>query len=271
MRGTTHSGSSALSVCDRVMLTKEQLAYFDTFGFLFLKQAFSADEMTALISAAEEVWKANPPPQQDGEQRLNYFVERHPALSQLVIDERIYPAVGQLMGRDFVWAGSEGNISGLSQIKWHPDRKYYNPDEERFVDFAQMKVMIYLQTVTRDSGCLRVIPGSHRMPYHKALGPQELDPDAQPFGLAPEDIPCVYLESEPGDVILFNHMMWHSQFGGREQRRYIALKFTACPSSEHHLASLERYSIAVFEQHEAFVNHDDPRIRAMARPIARPG
>jgi hypothetical protein len=105
------------------MLTKEQLAYFDTFGFLFLRQAFSADQMAALISAAEQVWEANPPPHLDGEQRLNHFVERHPALSQLAIDERIYPAVEQLMGPDFVWAGSEGNISGLSQIKWHPDRK----------------------------------------------------------------------------------------------------------------------------------------------------
>jgi len=252
------------------MLTKEQLAHFDTFGFLFLRQAFSAEEMMEMTSAAEELWEANPPPHKDGEQRMSSFVERHPSLSRLVVDERIYPAVEQLMGPDFVWVGSEGNISGRDNIVWHPDRKYYNPEEERFVDFAQMKVMIYLQTVTRDSGCLRVIPGSHRMPYHKHLGPQELDPDAKPFGLAPEDIPCVYLESEPGDVIIFNHMLWHSQFGGGEQRRYIALKFTARPSSEHHYDSLERYSSAVFDPHRAFVNHEDRRIRAMAKPLARP-
>lgn len=251
------------------MLTPQQLAYFDTFGFLFLRQAFSADEMAEMISAAEEMWADNPPPHMDGEQRLNGFVERHPSLSRLVIDARIYPAIGQLMGSDFVWAGSEGNISGLTHIKWHPDRKYYNPDEEQFADFAQMKVMIYLQTVKRDSGCLRVIPGSHKMPFHKLLGPQEIDPEARPFGLAPQDLPCVYLESEPGDVIMFNHMMWHSQFGGGERRRYIALKFTSRPTSEHHFASLERYSKAVFEPHEAFMNHEDPRIRAMAQPIAR--
>lgn len=251
------------------MLTPQQLAYFDTFGFLMLPQAFSAEEMAALTAAAETVWEEHKPPLLHGERRLGYFVEHHPSLSRLVTDERIYPAIAQLLGPGFVWAGSEGNISGRSEIGWHADRKYYKPEEAQWVDFAQVKVMMYLEAVTRDSGCLRVIPGSHKMPYHKHLGPQEIEADARPFGLAPEEIPCVYLESEPGDVILFNHMMWHSQFGGGDGRRYIALKFTARPTSGHHLASLELYNKTVFEPHETFLNHEDPRIRAMVEPLVR--
>jgi hypothetical protein len=38
------------------MLTKGQLAHFDTFGFLVLRQAFSPAEMKACTEAAEEIW-----------------------------------------------------------------------------------------------------------------------------------------------------------------------------------------------------------------------
>ena len=39
------------------MLKKEQLAYFDTFGFLFLRQAFSAEEMAELRSQQDRYFK----------------------------------------------------------------------------------------------------------------------------------------------------------------------------------------------------------------------
>ena len=249
------------------MLTPEQVEHYQTFGFLLLPQAFNADEMAALTQTAEEVWREDPPPEEHGEWRLSQIVERRPALHSLATDERIYPAIQQLLGPDFIWVGSEGNISGRNEVTWHADRKYYKADEQRWIDFKQLKVMIYLQAVTRDSGCLRVIPGSHKMPYHEDLAPQEVDPDARPFGLAPQEVPCTCLEIEPGDVILFDHMIWHAAFGGGPRRCYVAMKFAIRPSAKHHLDSLKRYSAAVFQPHEAFLNHEDPRIRAMVAPL----
>lgn len=253
------------------MLTPQQLAHFRTFGFLFLPGAFTAEEMTAFIRAAEELWKETPDPEEDGngEKRLNYFVERQPLLTQLVTDERIYPIIETLMGPEFIWVGSEGNISNRSNVKWHPDRKYYRTNEEQWIDYPQVKVMIYLEKLTKNTGCMRVIPGSHRMPYHKDLANQEIDPNALPFGLPPRDIPCAALESNPGDVILFNHCIWHSSFGGGKRRRYIALKFAAKPFAEHHLISLERYSPKAFQPHEAFLTNGDPRIRALVQNLTQ--
>ena len=251
------------------MLTPQQLAHFSTFGFLLLPRAFTAEEMTALMRAAEAVWKEDPAPEENAERRLNYFVERQPLLTRLVADERIYPVIEALMGSEFIWVGSEGNISNRSEVRWHPDRKYYRSGEEQRIDYPQVKVMIYLEKVGRDTGCLRVIPGSHRMPYHKDLADQEISPDALPFGLAGRDIPCAALESEPGDVILFNHCIWHASFGGGRGRRYIALKFAAKPFAADHLISLERYTGKVFQPHEAFLNSDEPRIRALVENLPR--
>lgn len=55
------------------MLTSQELAHFNTFGFLLLPRAFTAGEMTAFIRAAEEVWKKNPHPLVKGERCLNYL------------------------------------------------------------------------------------------------------------------------------------------------------------------------------------------------------
>jgi ectoine hydroxylase-related dioxygenase (phytanoyl-CoA dioxygenase family) len=137
------------------------------------------------------------------------------------------------------------------------------------MDFSQIKVMMYLDAVTRDTGCLRVIPGSHRMPLHKDLAEQEINGNAQPFAVEGKDLPCMALESKPGDVILFNHCIWHSAYGGGKDRRYVAMKFAAKPSRKDQLISLKKYTPKVFEPHDAFLAHENRKIREMVEHMAR--
>ena len=49
------------------MLTLQQKAHFDTFGFLLLKQCFTTDEMAASIAAAEALWETDTTPEVNGE------------------------------------------------------------------------------------------------------------------------------------------------------------------------------------------------------------
>ena len=250
------------------MLTPEQHAHFNTFGFLRLPQLFNRRQMAACTRAAEALWASEPEAEIDQERRLDRFVEGSPPLTRLLLDGRFYPVIGKLLGPDFIWVGSEGNISNKSHIGWHSDRKYYRRGEEHWIDYRQVKAMLYLDEVGRDTGCLRVIPGSHKMPFHQDLAQQELDPAAAPFAQAPPDLPCTALESSPGDVILFNHCIWHAAFGGGKNRRYIGLKFAARPTTGDQLITLERYTPKIFQPHEAFCTHPDPRIRALVEPLA---
>ncbi len=133
------------------------------------------------------------------------------------------------------------------------------------MDFARIKWMLYLDDVGPDSGCLRVIPGSHKMPLHKRLAKQETDPEIRPFGVEGRNIPAVSLASRPGDLILFSHTLWHAAFGGSTRRRYLALKFSGMPTADHHFESLRKYSRSAFEPHKNFVNSDDARIRSMVQ------
>jgi len=253
------------------MLTPEEIAHFKTFGYLLLRQVFDVHEMTTLIRAAEDLWASDATRETDKERRFDAFFERSPLPTSIVTDDRIYPVVEDLLGSGFLWVGSEGNISNRSEVNWHPDRKYYREGEGHWIDYLQLKVMMYLEKVTRETGCLRVIPGSHRMPLHKDLAAQEIDPKSKPFGVEGKDLPCAALESEPGDVILFNHCIWHSAYGGGKDRRYVAMKYAARPFEKSQLVSLERYTPKVFEPHSAFVNHKDGRIKELVDSTSAKG
>ena len=51
------------------------------------------------------------------------------------------------------------------------------------------------------------------------------DPAVNHFGVAPEEIPSVALQSQPGDALFFSHQLWHASFGGRVGRRMFTLNF----------------------------------------------
>ena len=101
------------------------------------------------------------------------------------------------------------------------------------------------------------------MPLHTDLAEQEVNPKSVPFGVAPENIPCVALESKPGDLVLFHQCTWHAAFGGQNNRRYIAWKFAAKPFADDQVISLARYTTDIKQIYESFINSDEPRIREM--------
>jgi len=82
----------------------------------------------------------------------------------------------------------------------------------------------YLDPVARDTGCLRVIPGSHKIGDHFADSLQrEISQTEKSWALHGRDVPCVALESRPGDVVIFNHNTKHAAFGGSARRRMFTM------------------------------------------------
>ena len=134
------------------MLTTEQIAHFETFGFVIRQQCFSATEMAEISRAFDDVLaedrKGRP---FDGKARQGVlgFIEKRPLLSGLVEDDRIFEPLEQLLGPGFVWIGSDGNLY-VGDTGWHPDGSV--------LDYGRIKVALYLDPVMKDTGCLRVIP-----------------------------------------------------------------------------------------------------------------
>ena len=96
------------------MLTPGQVAHFETFGFLILRQVFDADEVSIIKREADEIFAEdrNGGPVGDMTQSVQPFFERRPYLSTLVDDDRIYEIGVDLLGPDFILIQTRGQVTG---------------------------------------------------------------------------------------------------------------------------------------------------------------
>ncbi len=154
-------------------LTKEQLKYFDVFGFLKFPNLLG-DEAKKISDAFEEVWSnsgdGHAGRSHDHKRRsaLVPFIDSNEYLCGLLDDPRIEGIAASLLGDDFNYSGSDGNYY-VGDTSWHSDG---------YVDkkYLSVKMAFYLDSGTVDTGCLRVVPGSHKYgdrfgnDLHEAMG-----------------------------------------------------------------------------------------------------
>ena len=206
-------------------LTEQQVSYFNTFGFLKFP-GLLADQIGEIEAAFEGVWTDhggghNGRPH-DGTARscLVPFIDQSERLSRLIDDERIAGIAASLLGEDFNYCSSDGNCY-VGDTRWHSDG-WRPPD-----GYTYIKMAIYLDRLTRDTGCLRVIPGSHRPGdwFSDALQGQVRQSE-ETFGVAGRDVPAVALETTPGDLLVFNHNTKHAAFGGNDHRRMFTINLS---------------------------------------------
>jgi hypothetical protein len=245
-----------------------------------MRHYFSAEEMREITHLFEEVLAEDRQGQRfNGEKRQAVlgFVEKRPRLIELVEDNRIFEPLEQLLGPEFTWIGSDGNLY-VGDTHWHPDGSNLH--------YLRIKVAFYLDQVTRETGCLRVIPGSHLPPLHDQLKPlmerrnhqtpEQGNKTTTPFSVGERDIPAFPLESEPGDVVFFNQNLWHASFGGRTGRRMFTINFGQKPTQDEHFDYLKRvyqsnlkhiemmqYTQRSQVYEDAFLHSDRPRIQGM--------
>lgn len=159
------------------------------------------------------------------------FIDRREKLCALLDNENIIAIANDLLGEDWNYMGSDGNYYTGDTI-WHSDG--FHPDGKH------IKFAFYLDKVTRETGALRVIPGSHRLemrdwPALKAANSQEL------WGIPQNEVPSLALESTPGDVVVFNHNLMHSAFGGSTQRRMFTINLCRHASTDAEIADLKDF------------------------------
>ena len=264
------------------MITSQQKAHFDVFGFLVIRHLFSPEEVSVITREFEAALLEDRDGRPfDGQTRQtveDWFLGRAP-VEFLTNDERVHGPIQQLLGPGYVpQKGNDGNFY-VGDTGWHADmgwdphipegRNDPNRIDGHWRDHyvPSIKVAFYLDPVGKDTGCLRVIPGSHRSPYHEqfwslhksvpatvsgfesvrtkllemweqATGDPERgerflsDPDMNHFGMAPRDIPSYPIESEPGDAVFFSYQMWHSSFGGKAGRRMFTLNFWSAQTDD---------------------------------------
>ena len=197
------------------------------------------------------------------------FMERKPYLSGLVDDDRVYNIGVDLLGLDFILHATSG-ARRVGDTPWHADQTPDSPLRSANISF-------YTDPLTRATGCLRIIPGSHRAGSPDLLAPLRsisTDPDFRPFGMLPSELPCYSYETEPGDVIVFKAKLLHASFGSHVARHMHLISFMGNPKTEEELAAIRAlYEISRWGLHpaESYVNSGSPRIRRMVSKLVELG
>ncbi len=204
------------------MLTDTQKRQFETLGFLCLRQLIPADEMQTYIDAFDETMlKANggvPWAEGTRRQQVVPFYRNNPGVYHRLLDnDGIYEVVEDLVGEDFIFSVSEG-IQHYEGTRWHHDAISSE-------DHTHLKVVLFLDAVRADSGCLSVLPGSQFAAFRERM--ERYGDDILSLG---KGVPGTYpIESDPGDAVVFNVKLYHAAFGDM-RRRGIYLNFIQNPS-----------------------------------------
>jgi hypothetical protein len=212
-------------------LSQQQRDLFETFGYLVLP-GLLRDEIAWIIEEFEAVFHERGVVH-DGSQRSTVvpFIDQRARLCTLLDHPTVHGLIAGLLGDDFNYVGGDGNYY-TGDTQWHSDGWH---DVGKF-----LKVALYLDPVTRTTGCLRVIPGTHKVDIkdwaaRKARSAPEL------WGIAQHEVPAIALESQPGDVVAFNHNLMHASFGGNTRRRMFTLNCAQRAHSEAEVQELEHY------------------------------
>lgn len=222
-------------------LTTQQKKFFDAFGYLHLPGLIAKDldwinqEFEAVFEDLGIV--------HDGSKRstCSPFIDRRERFCTLLDHAGLDTMLTSLLGENYNYLSGDGNYYS-GNTHWHPDGEH--------AAGTYIKVAFYLDPVTRDSGALRVVPGSHR--WHSIPGSDDWrgasywdsrgeTPARNLWGVDVEDVPSVALESQPGDAVLFSHSILHASYGGSGFRRMFSLNFGSPAVTPDEIDALDNY------------------------------
>ena len=206
------------------MLTDSQKYQFDTLGFLCLKKFIASNDMQAYTDAFNRTlsratgFDTEQPIEDKKMVGSLQFFESNPEVYHPLLDSaNLNKMVEDLLGADFVFTVSEGHLR-IGDTPWHHDD--VAPEGQ-----IHLKVVFYLEPVRAATGCLSVLPGSHFLPYRERL--EKYGSDILSLG---KDVPGIHaIETDPGDVLVFNVKLYHAAFGEGVKRRGVYINYLEKP------------------------------------------
>ncbi len=213
-------------------LTSQQKQFFETFGYLVMPGLLKED-IDWVTEEFEAVFQDRGVTH-DGTKRscIVPFIDQRERLCALLDHPGVDGLIAGLLGEAFNYLGGDGNFYA-GDTGWHSDGFH--------AVGKYLKVAIYLDPVGRDTGCLRVIPGSHRIDLQNTWDARQARRSPELWGIEQREVPAVALESRPGDVVAFNHNLMHASFGGDRRRRMFTLNNCRRCETVEEIQDLEKY------------------------------
>lgn len=206
------------------MLTSDEVATFRTEGWIAPLDLMPTDEAARVLDRLEAA-EAEYPELLHAEHRNNAHLT-FPFLADLAGDERIVSYVEALIGADITLWSSVLFIKepdSLAYVSWHQDAKYMALEPDNFVT-----AWIALTPSVEATGCVAVIPGSHRsgpMPHEDTFAADNILTRGQRVNV--DESAAVNLELQPGQMSLHHPWLVHGSRPNRSTARRVGIAMQA--------------------------------------------
>jgi ectoine hydroxylase-related dioxygenase (phytanoyl-CoA dioxygenase family) len=228
-----------------IKLSEEQIAVYNTDGYLKVNRFCSAEEIKRLYSTAldDEAMRKNAldlNDQSGKKTRLSlWFTPGNDVFGYLTRSEKMVGCVGQLLANESPVCHfhsklmqKEPKVGGAWE--WHQDYGYWYKNQFMFPD-QLISVMIALTPANKENGCLQVIRGSHKLGrVNHGFAGEQVGADMEMVNNALKTMELVYCELQPGDALFFHSNLLHrSEANLSENSRWSII---SCYCSQSNLA-----------------------------------
>lgn len=208
-------------------LTTEQLEQYEELGYFVVPALFDPEEVAEMVRECESIlqgeygelyagaFQIDPgsTAQRQAERKISAVVERSRVFRKFLLKEALVERVQDILGPDVLLFRDILMLKPAqvgSKMPWHQDSNYWPIDP---TDLCS--VWTALEPATIENGCMRVIPGSHKLDLipsrHKSgRGPLEDDQVELSEGID--------VEMEPGSSLFFHSRLLHGSEPNRSDR-----------------------------------------------------
>jgi non-heme Fe2+,alpha-ketoglutarate-dependent halogenase len=255
------------------ILTDAQIAAYQQEGFVHPLTAFDAAQAGIYCDALRrDCAQAERPVSEAGIRQPSTRVKSYllfPWAAELIRHPAILDAVAQVIGPDIlafhstIWfkpAGSEG------RVPWHQDGTYFG-----LAPYEHVTAWVALTPSTPDSGCVRVLPGSHRAGQRAHVDnkdPRLMLSRGQTIKDPVDEAKAVPIILQPGQFSLHHTMVLHASAPNTADHDRIGIGISYIPTRVKHIGET-RLAASLVRGHDQYNHFElEPAPRAAADTAA---
>ena len=151
-------------------------------------------------------------------------------VGDLIKDPAVTDPVAEILGEDLLILGCSfftKEARSTAYVSWHQDLHYWGLEAD-----DEVTAWIALSPATRESGCMKFVPGSHRevVAHQDTFADDNLLTRGQEIAVEVDEEDAVAVELAPGEMSLHHGRLFHASDPNRSGDRRIGLAIRYMPT-----------------------------------------
>ena len=211
------------------VLSEDAIEQYHRGGYFFPVRILDDEQVAANRKRLEAFESRQSKPLEGAQRSKSHLLFKW--VDDLMRDSKLLDAVEDLIGHDILcwntifWIKEAGS---QSYVSWHQDLRYWGLDTDDLVS-----VWLALSPATLESGCMRVLPRSHKgdlLPHSDEYREDNLLTRGQEIAVNVDETKTVAMPLEPGEISLHNVRLAHASGPNHSIDRRIGISLHYMPT-----------------------------------------